>query len=49
MLATGYGSGSYVWVNNFVLPDLKEELEKDNYVAAWDKLNLLNSFAPFFL
>jgi len=48
VLATGYGSGSYVWVNNFVLPDLKEELEKDNYVAAWDKLNLLNSFAPFF-
>ncbi|GIT61909.1 MAG: hypothetical protein Ct9H300mP20_17360 [Gammaproteobacteria bacterium] len=30
------------------MPDLKEELEKDDYVAAWDKLNLLNSFAPFF-
>ena len=48
VLLVGYGSGSYVWVNNFILPDLKEELEKDDYVAAWDKLNLLNSFAPFF-
>ena len=48
VLVVGYGSGSYVWVNNFILPDLKEELEKDDYVAAWDKLNLLNSFAPFF-
>ena len=48
VLVVGYGSGSYVWVNNFILPDLKEQLEKDDYVAAWDKLNLLNSFAPFF-
>jgi len=48
VLILGYGSGSYVWVKNFALPDLKKELEKDNYVAAWDQLNLLNSFAPFF-
>ena len=44
VLILGYGSGSYVWVKNFALPDLKKELEKDNYVAAWDQLNLLNSF-----
>lgn len=48
VLFTGYGTGSYVWVNNFILPDLKQKLEKDDYVGAWDKLNLLNSFAPFF-
>jgi len=48
VLLIGYGSGSYLWVTNFALPDLKDELEKDNYVAAWDQLNLLNSIAPFF-
>ncbi len=48
VLVTGYGSGSYIWVNNFVLPELKKELEKDDYVGAWDKVNQLNSFAPFF-
>ena len=48
VLFTGYGTGSYVWVNNFVLPDLKQKLEQDDYVGAWDQLNLLNSFAPFF-
>ena len=48
VLITGYGSGSYIWVNNFVLPELKQELEKDDYVGAWDKVNQLNSFAPFF-
>ena len=48
VLLTGYGSGSYIWVHNFVLPELKKELEKDDYVGAWDKVNLLNSFAPFF-
>jgi len=48
VLFTGYGTGSYVWVNNFMLPDLKQKLEQDDYVGAWDQLNLLNSFAPFF-
>ena len=24
VLFTGYGTGSYVWINNFVIPDLKE-------------------------
>ena len=24
VLFTGYGTGSYVWVNNFMLPDLKQ-------------------------
>ncbi len=48
VLATGYGSGSYVWVNNFVLPDLKEELEKElNYLERKsqhkDKKNVLCS------
>ena len=47
VLFTGYGGGSYVWVNNFILPDLKKALEEDNYVAAWDQVNRLNSFAPF--
>ena len=44
VLLTGYGSGSYIWVHNFVLPELKKELEKDDYVGAWDKVNLLNSY-----
>jgi len=47
VLFTGYGGGSYIWVNNFILPDLKKALEEDNYVAAWDQINTLNSFAPF--
>ena len=48
VLFTGYGTGSYVWVNNFALPDLKQKLGEDDYVGAWDNLNLMNSFAPFF-
>lgn len=47
VLFTGYGGGSYIWVNNFILPDLKKALEEDNYVAAWDQINTLNSLAPF--
>ncbi len=47
ILFTGYGGGSYVWVNNFILPDLKKALEEDNYVAAWDQVNRLNAYAPF--
>ena len=26
VLFTGYGGGSYIWVNNFILPDLKKAL-----------------------
>jgi formylglycine-generating enzyme required for sulfatase activity/predicted esterase len=48
VLFTGYGTGSYVWVNNFALPDLKQKLGEDDYVGAWDNLNSMNSFAPFF-
>jgi len=48
VLFTGYGTGSYVWINNFVIPDLKEKLDEDDYVGAWDSLNLMNSLAPFF-
>jgi formylglycine-generating enzyme required for sulfatase activity/predicted esterase len=48
VLFTGYGTGSYVWINNFALPDLKEKLDEDDYVGAWDNLNLMNAFAPFF-
>lgn len=47
VLFTGYGGGSYIWVNTFILPDLKMALEEDNYVTAWDQVNMLNSFAPF--
>ena len=48
LLFTGYGTGSYVWVNKFMLPNLQIQLEEDNYVGAWAISNKINSFAPFF-
>ena len=48
LLFTGYGTGSYVWVNKFMLPNLQIQLEEDNYVGAWTISNKINSFAPFF-
>ena len=35
VIFTGYGTGSYVWVNNFVLPDLEKNISEDNYMDAW--------------
>ena len=34
VLMIGYGSGSYLWVTNFALPDLKDELEAVNFYLA---------------
>ena len=48
ILFTGYGTGSYIWVNNFMLPEVKSFLEKDDNVAAWLTASRINSFAPFF-
>ena len=48
VLFTGYGTGSYIWVNNFMLPQVKNFLEKDDNVAAWLTASRINSFAPFF-
>lgn len=48
ILFTGYGTGSYIWVNNFMLPQVKSFLEKDDNVAAWLTASRINSFAPFF-
>tara|TARA_Y100000591_G_scaffold333142_1_gene374078 strand:- start:1703 stop:3958 length:2256 start_codon:yes stop_codon:yes gene_type:complete len=48
ILFTGYGTGSYIWVNNFMLPQVKSFLEKDDNVEAWLAASRINSFAPFF-
>ena len=48
LLFTGYGTGSYIWVNNFMLPEVQRYLSEDNNVAAWLISNKINSFAPFF-
>ena len=48
LLFTGYGTGSYIWVNNFILPGLEQSISEDNYVDAWLASNTINSFAPFF-
>ena len=48
LLFTGYGTGSYVWVNNFMMPQIEKHLSEDNNVKAWLTSNKINSFAPFF-
>ena len=48
LLFTGYGTGSYIWVNNFMLPQVENFLSEDNNVEAWLASNKINSFAPFF-
>ena len=48
IIFTGYGTGSYVWVNSFVLPELEKNISEDNYIEAWLASNMINSFAPFF-
>jgi len=48
LLFTGYGTGSYVWVNNFMVPQIEKHLSEDNNVKAWLTSNKINSFAPFF-
>ena len=45
---TGYGSGSYLWVNTFMMPQIKNAIEADDYVSAWIATNTVDSFAPFF-
>ena len=45
---TGYGSGSYLWVNTFMMPQIKNALESDDYISAWIVTNTIDSFAPFF-
>ena len=47
LLFTGYGTGSFIWVNNFILPGLEQNIAEDNYVEAWLASNKINSFAPF--
>ena len=48
LLFTGYGTGSYIWVNNFMLPQVKEYISNDDNVSAWLTSSRINSFAPFF-
>ena len=48
VLTTGYGSGSYLWVNTFMMPQIKNAIEADDYVSAWIATNTVDSFAPFF-
>jgi len=48
LLFTGYGTGSYIWVNNFMLPQVQDFISKDDNVAAWLTSSRINSFAPFF-
>ena len=48
LLFTGYGTGSYIWVNNFMLPQIQDFISKDDNVAAWLTSSRINSFAPFF-
>ena len=48
LIFTGYGTGSYVWVNNFMLPEIEKYLSEDNNVKAWLTSNKINSYAPFF-
>tara|TARA_B110000914_G_C15504634_1_gene467674 strand:- start:137 stop:2410 length:2274 start_codon:yes stop_codon:yes gene_type:complete len=48
MLFTGYGTGSYFWVNNFMSPQIEGFLSEDNNVEAWLASKTINSFAPFF-
>ena len=48
LLFTGYGTGSYIWVNNFMLPQVSKFLAEDDNVSAWLISNQIDSFAPFF-
>lgn len=48
LLFTGYGTGSYIWVNNFMLPKMQDFILKDDNVAAWLTSSKIDSFAPFF-
>jgi hypothetical protein len=48
ILFTGYGTGSYFWVNNFMSPQIETLLSEDNNVEAWLASNKINAFAPFF-
>ena len=48
LLFTGYGTGSYIWVNNFMLPKISGYLEEDDNVSAWLISSQIESFAPFF-
>ena len=48
LLFTGYGTGSYIWVNNYMLPQVKDYLAQDDNVSAWLTSSKINSFAPFY-
>ena len=48
LLFTGYGTGSYIWVNTYMLPQVKDYLSEDDNVSAWLTSSKINSFAPFF-
>ena len=48
LLFTGYGTGSYIWVNSYMLPQVKDYLSEDDNVSAWLTSSKINSFAPFF-
>ena len=51
IVCTGAGNtvqgGADIWVNNFILPGLEQNIAEDNYVEAWLASNKINSFAPF--
>ena len=43
LLFTGYGTGSYIWVNSYMLPQAKDYLSEDDNVSAWLTSSKINS------
>ena len=48
ILVAGYGSGTYIWVNNFILPKVNQAISTDDYVSAWTMVDRIDAYAPFF-
>ena len=48
ILVAGYGSGTYIWVNNFILPKVSQAISTDDYVSAWTMVDRIDAYAPFF-
>jgi len=48
ILLTGYSSGSYIWVNNFMIPKINQAISTDDYVSAWTMVDRIDAYAPFF-
>merc|ERR1711965_258844 len=42
LLFTGYGTGSYIWVNKFMQPQINKYLNADDNISAWLASNQIN-------